>query len=485
MATIFRAIDTQLGREVARQAAAFRVPARPRLLVALPPGGAERRVAEPPQRRQRVRLRRGPVWSVHRHGARRRRGPRDDPAAQRRPAAQPGGAHRGGGRAGTRGGACPRHRPPRREARQRADRAGRAGQGRRLRDRAGGRRGPGDAARHDARFGPLLQPGAGPRRDRDRRRRTSTRSASSCTRCSTGPRPWEGDSAARSHWPGSAARCPIRPAPDPRCRPTSPRSPARRSHATPERPIRLGSAMADALEGGAGRGGRPERSRGSAGAGGRRSTAQALAGAAGLGRRSGADRTSGRSHARTRRPGRIRPMPTRGEDPDVGDREPIERPRRRPPPPRTRTKAAGTSPVVWLAGHRRDPPAGRRRLLRLPVAVRAPAEPPPGAGRRARIRRHAPRRCDPRGGATSGSSSSRPSARPTSRSARSSTRTQPVTTVGRGLDRQASRWPRASRQVPMPDLRNKTVAQAVQEIVAAGLTPGIETKAFDPVVPRA
>jgi eukaryotic-like serine/threonine-protein kinase len=38
-------------------------------------------------------------------------------------------------------------------------------------------------------------------------------------------------------------------------------------------------------------------------------------------------------------------------------------------------------------------------------------------------------------------------------------------------------------QVPMPDLRNKTEAQAVQEIVTAGLKPGIKTEAFDPVVP--
>jgi tRNA A-37 threonylcarbamoyl transferase component Bud32 len=38
-------------------------------------------------------------------------------------------------------------------------------------------------------------------------------------------------------------------------------------------------------------------------------------------------------------------------------------------------------------------------------------------------------------------------------------------------------------QVPMPDLRNKTEAQAVQEIVTAGLTPGTKTEAFDPVVP--
>ncbi len=38
-------------------------------------------------------------------------------------------------------------------------------------------------------------------------------------------------------------------------------------------------------------------------------------------------------------------------------------------------------------------------------------------------------------------------------------------------------------QVPMPDLRNKTEALAVQEIVTAGLLPGAKTEAFDPVVP--
>ena len=45
----------------------------------------------------------------------------------------------------------------------------RPGQGRRLRDRPGDRRGPGDAARDDPRLGPLLQPGAGARRAGDGR----------------------------------------------------------------------------------------------------------------------------------------------------------------------------------------------------------------------------------------------------------------------------------------------------------------------------
>ena len=37
--------------------------------------------------------------------------------------------------------------------------------------------------------------------------------------------------------------------------------------------------------------------------------------------------------------------------------------------------------------------------------------------------------------------------------------------------------------VPTPNLRNKTEAQAVQEIVQAELVPGIKTEAFDPTVP--
>ena len=35
----------------------------------------------------------------------------------------------------------------------------------------------------------------------------------------------------------------------------------------------------------------------------------------------------------------------------------------------------------------------------------------------------------------------------------------------------------------MPDLRNKTEALAVQEIVTAGLRPGLKTEEFDPTVP--
>ena len=80
MATIYRATDTAARPRRRRQAPPTRVPARPRLLVALPPGGPGGRLAEPPEHRHGLRLRRGPGRAVHRHGARRRRGPRHDPA---------------------------------------------------------------------------------------------------------------------------------------------------------------------------------------------------------------------------------------------------------------------------------------------------------------------------------------------------------------------------------------------------------------------
>ena len=61
--------------------------------------------------------------------------------------------------------------------------AGRPGEGRRLRDRPGHRRGADDDAGDDARLGPLLQPGAGSRRAARPANRTSSRWASCSTRC--------------------------------------------------------------------------------------------------------------------------------------------------------------------------------------------------------------------------------------------------------------------------------------------------------------
>ena len=59
MATIYRAHDNQLDRDVAVEAPAPGVRPRPGVRLALPPGGPERRVAEPPEHRLCLRLRPG------------------------------------------------------------------------------------------------------------------------------------------------------------------------------------------------------------------------------------------------------------------------------------------------------------------------------------------------------------------------------------------------------------------------------------------
>ena len=76
MATIYRATDTGLGRDVALKLLRPEYLRDPDFNVAVPPGGPGGGVTEPPERRHGLRLRRGSERPVHRHGARRRRGPR-------------------------------------------------------------------------------------------------------------------------------------------------------------------------------------------------------------------------------------------------------------------------------------------------------------------------------------------------------------------------------------------------------------------------
>ena len=196
MATIFRAVDTQLGRDVAVKLL------RPEYLRDPDFSARFRQEAQ-----AAASLTHPNVVTVYDYG--------EDPSGpyivmelvdgedlatilrrERRAAAAPGRPDRRRGRPRARRGARARPRPSRRQARQHPDRPRRPGQGRRLRHRPGDRRGPADAARarRSARSttSARSRPAASPRRPRP----TSTRSASSCTRCSPGVRPWEGDSAA-------------------------------------------------------------------------------------------------------------------------------------------------------------------------------------------------------------------------------------------------------------------------------------------------
>ena len=129
--------DQVLDRPVAVKVALPRVRPRPSVRRAVPARGADRRGAEPPQHRRRLRLGPGARHVLHRHGVRRRsvaarhhpapraRSPRARPrtSAPRSPTALSF-AH------------AQRRRAPRHQARQRADHPDRPGEGHRLRDRA-------------------------------------------------------------------------------------------------------------------------------------------------------------------------------------------------------------------------------------------------------------------------------------------------------------------------------------------------------------
>ena len=169
MATIYRARDAQLERDVAVKVLRPEYGADPDFLDRFRHEAQSAASLNHPVRRRRLRLRHGPGRAVHRHGARRGRGPRDDRPAQRgTAAARRGPARRAGGprdRRGTRAWL----RPSRHQARQHPRDPRGPGEGGRLRDRPRAVRIRADAARHDARLRPLLQPRAGARRARHAR----------------------------------------------------------------------------------------------------------------------------------------------------------------------------------------------------------------------------------------------------------------------------------------------------------------------------
>ena len=206
MATIFRAVDTQLGRDVAIKllrpeylrdpdfSARFRQEAQAAASLTHPNIVTAYDYGEDPsgpyivmelvdgEDLATILRRSGPL--PPRAGRPDRRGRR--PRARRGPRARP--------------------RPPRRQARQRPDRPRRPGQGRRLRHRPRDRRGPDDAARarrsDRSTTSARSRHAARPRRPR----RTSIRWASSCTRCSPGSGRGRATAPRRWGWPGCPAR---------------------------------------------------------------------------------------------------------------------------------------------------------------------------------------------------------------------------------------------------------------------------------------
>jgi serine/threonine protein kinase len=160
MATIYRAVDSQLGRDVAVKILRPNTAAIPDFVARFRAGGAGRRLAEPPERGPGLRLRRwtrsGPyIVMGYVDGEdlatilRRRSGPLQPRQAARIVAAV-------GPRPG--GGPCARDHPSRREAGQHHAGPGRPGADDRLRDRPGDQRGPDDPARDHPGLGPLLLP---------------------------------------------------------------------------------------------------------------------------------------------------------------------------------------------------------------------------------------------------------------------------------------------------------------------------------------
>ena len=148
MATIYRAHDTQLGRDVAVKLLRPEYGRDPDFLARFRQEAQAAASLNHPNIVGVYDYGQDAVRPVHRHGAGRRRGPRHDPPATAAPL-PPRQAARIAAEVARALARRPRarDRPPRREAGEHPDRPRRAGEGRRLRHRPGARRGAADAAR--------------------------------------------------------------------------------------------------------------------------------------------------------------------------------------------------------------------------------------------------------------------------------------------------------------------------------------------------
>ncbi len=290
----------------------------------------------------------------------------------------------------------------------------------------------------------------------------------------TGGRPWEGDSAA-----GVALARLTGPAPDPAlARPSlAPDLAAITRRALAPLPIdrfASASAMADALEASRASG-QTLNPAGAAGAG------AAAAGISGAAASVGVARSNPTvvSYPPDAYAG---PRAVADDDDRPSSRPPTDRPRRRPPIEDDEDRQAGTSPVVWLAGVIALAMLAAVAFIVFQL-VSGPSQPAP-ADRVAvpafvgTLLADATLEADALDlhlepvFETSDQPPGTITAQATPPETLVDTGSTVRVTVAEGLE-----------QVPTPDLRNKTEAQAVQEIVTEGLVPGTKTEAFDPSVP--